>query len=90
MAIKGKYRVSKRHRKSSCNNSRKRARRGKTHNKCRFRGGNYEKNMTTQTYLGFPMKQSNKVVTSVPGRGTMSVSAYKKLMETDERNGFDY
>ena len=55
-----------------------------------MRGGNYEKDVTTQTYLGFPMKPSNKVVTSVPGRGVMSVSAYKGLMEDEERNGFDF
>ncbi len=55
-----------------------------------MRGGNYEKDVTTQTYLNFPMKESNKVVTSIPGRGVMSVSAYKKLMDTEERNGFDY
>jgi hypothetical protein len=55
-----------------------------------MRGGNYQNDVTTQTYLGFPMKQSNKVVTSVPGRGVMSVSAYKQLMEDEERNGFDF
>jgi hypothetical protein len=55
-----------------------------------MRGGNYQTDITTQTYLGFPMKQSNKVVTSVPGRGVMSVSAYKALMEQQEQQGFDY
>jgi hypothetical protein len=55
-----------------------------------MRGGNYEKDMTVQTYLNFPMKKSNQVVTSIPGRGVMSVSAYKKLMEAEERNGFDF
>jgi hypothetical protein len=55
-----------------------------------MRGGNYEKDVTTQTYLRFPMKQSNEVVTSVPGRGVMSVSAFKRLMEDEERNGFRF
>jgi hypothetical protein len=36
------------------------------------------------------MKAYNKVVTSVPGRGVMSVAAYKQLMEDEERNGFDF
>jgi hypothetical protein len=36
------------------------------------------------------MKKSNMVVTTVPGRGVMSVSAYKNLMEGEERNGFDF
>lgn len=92
MAVKGKYRMSKRHRKTSRHRSRRHSRRHRTHrkrNSC-MRGGNYEKDVTTQTYLNFPMKQSNKVVTSVPGRGVMSVSAYKNLMEDEERNGFDF
>jgi hypothetical protein len=52
-------------------------------------GGNYSKDITTQTYLGVPMKPLNKVVTSIPGFGTMSVSSYAKMMEDYERNGFD-
>jgi hypothetical protein len=55
-----------------------------------IRGGNYEKDITTQIYQGVAMKPSNKVVTSVPGRGVMSVSAYKQLMEDEDRNGFDF
>lgn len=92
MVLKRKNRVSKRNRKTSRRTSRNKNRRNRTHrNKTRsMRGGNYEKDVTTQTYLGFPMKASNKVVTSVPGRGVMSVSAYKGLMEDEERNGFDF
>jgi hypothetical protein len=95
MVLKRKNRVSKRNRKTSRHTRRTRrnkTRRNRTHrNKTRsMRGGNYEKDVTTQTYLGFPMKPSNKVVTSVPGRGVMSVSAYKGLMEDEERNGFDF
>ena len=65
----------------------------KSHNKrhtVRLRGGNYERDVTTRTYEGFPMKPLNKVVTSVPGRGVMSVAAYSKLMEDLDRNGNDY
>jgi hypothetical protein len=56
----------------------------------RLRGGNYERDVTTRTYEGFPMKPLNKVVTTVPGRGVMSVSAYAQLMEDLDRNGNDF
>ena len=88
MGVKGKYRRGKtRHKSSKRRHTRRRTHRRR--NSC-IRGGNYSNDITTQTYLGFPMKPSNKVVTSVPGRGVMSVSAYKKLMEDEERNGFDF
>ncbi len=86
MGLKGKTRRT-RNRKSY----RKTRRNHKTRTrKLKMLGGNYERDVTTQTFQGFPMKQSNKVVTSVPGRGVMSVSAYKRLMEDEERNGFDF
>ncbi len=86
MGLKGKTRRT-RNRKSY----RKTRRNHKTRSrKLKILGGNYERDVTTQTFQGFPMKQSNKVVTSVPGRGVMSVSAYKRLMEDEERNGFDF
>ena len=86
MGFKGKTRRT-RNRKSY----RKTRRNHKTRSKkLKMMGGNYERDVTTQTFQGFPMKQSNKVVTSVPGRGVMSVSAYKRLMEDEERNGFDF
>lgn len=89
MAIKGKHRRGKTHRKST---SRRRHTRRRTYRRRRVcqLGGNYSTDVTTQTFEGFPMKESNKVVTSVPGRGVMSVSAYKKLMSDEERNGFDF
>jgi hypothetical protein len=52
-----------------------------------MRGGNYEKDVTTRTLQGFPMKPYNEVVTTMPGYGTMSVSAYLKLQEDLDRNG---
>lgn len=64
-------------------------RKGKTRSR-RIRGGNYQTDVTTRTYEGFPMKPANKVVTTVPGRGVMSVSAYAKMMEDLDRNGSDY
>ena len=91
MTTKEKYRGSKKARKLTRKLTRKYTKR----RTCRrrrgcIRGGNYEKDITVQNYQGFPMKQSNKVVTTVPGRGVMSVSAYKNLMESEERNGFDF
>ncbi len=68
---------------------RKRIQRRKTRAR-RIRGGNYQTDVTTRTYEGFPMKPANKVVTTVPGRGVMSVSAYAKLMEDLDRNGNDF
>lgn len=54
------------------------------------RGGNYATDVTTRTIEGFPSKPLNKVVVTVPGRGTMSASAYKLLMDDLDRNGDHY
>lgn len=92
MAIKGR----RRYRKTSCKSSlrrrtnTRRIRGNKTHKRRCMRGGNYEKDITTQTYQGVPLKPSHKVVTTVPGYGTMSVSAYKRLQEDLDRNGNHY
>jgi hypothetical protein len=55
-----------------------------------MRGGNYGKDITRRTLQGFPMKPYNEVVTTMPGYGTMSVSAYLKLQEDLDRNGKHY
>jgi hypothetical protein len=89
MGVKGKYRRRKTSRSKSVSRRKTRRRTTQRKNVC-MRGGNYAKDVTVQTYLGFPMKRSNQVVTTVPGRGVMSVSAYKQLMENEERNGFDF
>jgi hypothetical protein len=88
MAVKGKHRKTSRIRRTKKRHTRRRQTRNKR--KACMLGGNYEKDVTTQTFQGFPMKKSNEVVTSVPGRGVMSVSAYKNLMADEERNGFDF
>ncbi len=78
MAVKGKHRKTSRYRYTKKRHTKRR----RPHNKrkaCMI-GGNYEKDVTTQTFQGFPMKESNKVVTTVPGHGVMSVSAFKNLM----------
>jgi hypothetical protein len=54
-----------------------------------MRGGNYEKDVTTRELDGVPTKPLNKIVVSVPGFGTMSGAAYKRLMEDLDRNGND-
>ena len=54
-----------------------------------MRGGNYEKDITTRTTEGVPTKPLNKFVVTVPGYGTMSGSAYIRLMEDIDRNGKD-
>ncbi len=83
-------RSGKRSGKRSEKHSRKLSGKRKTICNRRLRGGNYERDVTTRTYEGFPMKPLNKVVTSVPGRGVMSVSAYAQLMEDLDRNGNDF
>jgi hypothetical protein len=88
MTVKGKHRKTSQNRRTKKRQTKRRQTRNKR--KSRMLGGNYEKDVTTQTFQGFPMKESNKVVTTVPGRGVMSVSAYKNLMADEERNGFDY
>ena len=92
-----RYRVTRRKslrltrsKKRSDKRSDKRSGKRKTIHKRRLIGGNYERDVTTRTYEGFPMKPFNKVVTSVPGRGVMSVSAYAQLMEDMDRNGNDF
>jgi len=54
-----------------------------------MRGGNYEKDVTTGTLEGTAVKPLNKMVVTVPGYGTMSGSAYVRLMRDIDRNGKD-
>jgi hypothetical protein len=54
-----------------------------------MRGGNYERDVTTRELDGIPTKPLNKMVVTVPGFGTMSGSAYKRLIEDLDRNGND-
>ena len=93
MAVKGKIRyrrkTSRGRSTSRHSRSRRRTRRSTKNTKrghC-MRGGNYEKDVTTRELQGFPMKPYNKVVTTMPGFGTMSVSAYLQLQEDLDRNG---
>lgn len=54
----------------------------------RQKGGNYAKDITVNEIDGIPVKR-NAVVT-VPGRGTMSISAFQQLKSDIDRNGDDY
>jgi hypothetical protein len=54
-----------------------------------MRGGNYEKDVTTRYTEGVPTKPLNKFVVTVPGYGTMSGTAYKRLAEEIDRDGPD-
>lgn len=90
MATKRRYRKTSR--KSSLRRrtgSRRTRSKSQSRRRRCMRGGNYETDVTTQVYQGFPMKPSNKVVTTVPGYGVMSVTAYKNLQESLDRNGKD-
>jgi len=96
MPVKGKYRQrstkSKLRCKRTCRGSGKRlgTHRNRTHRKQhRMRGGNYETDITTRTLEGTAVKPLNKFVVALPGYGTMSGSAYVRLMEDIDRNGKD-
>ena len=90
MVTKGKRRTLRHKRSKSRSKSRRVHRAHKTHKahtRKRLRGGNYETDATTRTTEGTPTKPLNKFVVTVPGRGVMSGTAYKQLMEDLDRNG---
>lgn len=96
MPVKGKYR--RRSTKSKLRYARTKrlgTHRNRTHRnrtgrkQHRMRGGNYETDITTRTLEGTAIKPLNKIVVALPGYGTMSGSAYVKLMEDIDRNGKD-
>lgn len=82
---------SSRHKKrNSKRHSRKHTkRRVKRQHRRTMRGGNYETDVTTRMTEGVPTKSLNKFVVTVPGYGTMSGTAYKKLTEEIDRDGPD-
>ena len=96
MPVKGKYRRHSTKSKLRCKRTRRGSgkrlgtRHNRTHRKQhRMRGGNYEKDVTTRTLEGTAVKPLNKIVVALPGYGTMSGSAYVRLMEDIDRNGKD-
>ena len=91
MAIKGKHKARALKYKSRSRRHKTRAKRVTRRRRvCHLmRGGNYEKDVTTRELDGIPTKPINKMVVTVPGFGTMSGAAYKRLMEDLDRNGND-
>jgi hypothetical protein len=95
--------MAKKHRSKSLRHkhgkTRSRTHRSKTRSRTRrsttrrrrysMRGGNYETDITTRTLEGTATKPLNKIVVALPGYGTMSGSAYVRLMEDIDRNGND-
>ncbi len=87
MAVKGRrYR-----RRTTCKSTPRvrygRKRRILTRRRYCLRGGNYETDVTIRTTDGIPTKELNKFVVTVPGYGTMSGTAYKRLTEEIDRDG---
>ena len=90
MAIKGKPKARALKYKSRSRRHKTRSRRTTRRKICLLmRGGNYEKDVTTRELDGVPTKPLNKIVVTVPGFGTMSGAAYKRLMDDLDRNGND-
>jgi hypothetical protein len=93
MAVKGKHKARLQKYKSRSRRHRTRSRRHANTTRrrvCRLmRGGNYALDVTTRELEGVPTKPLNKMVVTVPGFGTMSGAAYKRLMEDLDRNGND-
>ncbi len=56
----------------------------------RIQGGNYEKDVTSAEFQGFPYKNEKSVVVSFPGTpGVMDLKDYKNMMEDEDREGYD-
>ena len=88
MAVKGKYRKTSRNKRRSTR--RRTVRRHRYHKrKTCMLGGNYEKDVTTRTTEGVATKDLNKFVVTVPGYGTMSGTAYKRLTGKIDQDGSD-
>jgi hypothetical protein len=84
MASKRKTRRTRRTRKTI------KIKRTRRHTRRRvMRGGNFKRDYTSRTIDGIPTKAANKVVVTVPGRGTMSGVAFIRLQEDLDRNGDD-
>lgn len=55
----------------------------------KIKGGSYETDVTTRMTDGVATKPLHTFVVTVPGYGTMSGTAYKRLMEEIDRDGPD-
>ncbi len=58
--------------------------------KKRMKGGNYATDITTASFQGFPYKNEKSTVVAFPGTpGVMDLKDYKKMMEDEDREGYD-
>lgn len=53
------------------------------------RGGNYETDITTRTYMGIPVKPLNKITATIPGFPVMSGASFYKHQEYEDFHGKD-
>ena len=55
-----------------------------------MKGGNYETDVTTAEFQGFPYKNEKSTVVAFPGTpGVMDLKDYKQMMEDEDREGYD-
>ncbi len=55
-----------------------------------MKGGNYATDVTTAEFQGFPYKNEKSTVVAFPGTpGVMDLKDYKKMMEDEDREGYD-
>lgn len=55
-----------------------------------MKGGNYATDITTAEFQGFPYKNEKSTVVAFPGTpGVMDLKDYKKMMEDEDREGYD-
>jgi hypothetical protein len=92
MTVKGKHRKTSRNRRTKKRQTKKhqtRRRQNRNKRKSCMLGGNYEKDVTTRTTEGVATKPLKNFVVTVPGYGTMSGTAYKRLTERIDMDGPD-
>ncbi len=67
-----------------------RTRTARNRNKRRhMKGGNYETDVTTRTYMGIPTKPLNKITATIPGFPVMSGASFYKHQEYEDFHGKD-
>lgn len=86
-----RYRLSHKRKSHKQKSHKRKSHKRKSHKRKQYHmhGGNYETDVTTRTLEGIAIKPLNKIVVALPGYGTMSGSAYVRLMEDIDRNGKD-
>ena len=103
MAIKGKRKITRRRSQRKTRKIRRTRRKGFCFGRRKYhggvcpcalrnvmRGGNYATDITTAEFQGFPYKSEKSTVVAFPGTpGVMDLKDYKKLMEDEDREGYD-